>query len=120
MEQTNENSTDEANKTLLRLVLDRGMASVLIDFLWAAKALGLQAWAIEEALTEFDASSADTVKRYLAENQKNAKLGTLQMSDVTEMLVGAGYESTMVHGTLATLSQVMHGKKIPYSDLKSD
>jgi hypothetical protein len=42
------------------------------------------------------------------------------MSDVTELLVGAGYDSTMVHSILATLSQVMHGKKIPYSDLKTD
>lgn len=110
---------DETAKKLLRLALDKGIAAVLIDFLWAAKAVGLQDWAIQEALAEFDASSAETAKRYLSDNQQNAKLGTLQMSDITELLVGAGYESTMVHGTLATLSQVMHGKKIPYSDLKN-
>ena len=73
-----------------------------------------------DSLAEFEASDAATVKRILAETQQTAKLGTVQMSDVTELLVGAGYDSTMVHSILATLSQVMHGKKIPYSDLKTD
>jgi hypothetical protein len=109
---------DETAKKLLRLLLDKGIASVLADFLWASKSLKLEAWAIDEVLAEFDASDADSIKRLMAETQQNAKLGTVQMSDVTEMLVGAGYESTMVHSILATLSQVMHGKKIPYSDLK--
>lgn len=105
---------DQTAKKQLRLVLDKGVAAVLTDFLWAAKALKLQDWAIEEAERELD---PDTVKKLLADAQQNAKLGTMQMSDVTELLVGAGYESTMVHGIMATLSQVMHGKKVPFSDL---
>ena len=118
MGHTNHEIDAEATKKLLRLLLDKGIASVLADFLWAAKSLKLEAWAIDEVLAEFEASDAATVKRILAETQQNAKLGTVQMSDVTELLVGAGYESTMVHSVLATLSQVMHGKKIPYSDLR--
>ena len=105
---------DETAKKQLRLVLDKGVAAVLTDFLWAAKALKLQDWAIEEAGRELD---PDTVKKLLTDAQQNAKLGTMQMSDATELLVGAGYESTMVHGIMATLSQVMHGKKVPFSDL---
>ena len=110
---------EDLAKTQLRMALDRGLAAVLIDFLWAAKAMGLESWAIEEAKREFDQSTAKTVEDYLADAQQNAKRGTLDLSNITEMLVGAGYESTMVHGALATLSQVMHGKKIPFSDSKS-
>lgn len=120
MTQTNHEIDDDNAKKLLRLALDKGMAAVLIDFLWAANALGLQDWAIEEVMNEFDASTANTVKQYLVETQQHAKLGTVQMSDVTQLLVEAGYESTMVHSILATLSQVMHGKKIPFANLPTD
>ncbi|MFM6977254.1 MAG: hypothetical protein ACKOWR_00810 [Micrococcales bacterium] len=107
---------EDTAKIQLRMVLDRGMAAVLIDFLWAAKAMKLEDWAIEEAKREFDNSTAKTVQLYLADAQKNAKRGTLDMSNITEMLVGVGYESTLVHGMLATLSQVMHGKRIPFAE----
>jgi putative dehydrogenase len=111
-------SGEAAARKLLRSVLAKGMASVLIDSMWAAKSMGLQEWALEEAKREFDSSSAKTVQRYLSGTQQHAKRRTVEMSDVTEMLVDAGYESTMVHSILATLSQVMHGKKIPYSELE--
>ena len=107
---------EAAARKLLRSVLAKGMASVLIDFIWAAKSMGLEEWALEEAKQEFDSSNAATAQRYLSGTQQHAKRRTVEMSDVTEMLVEAGYESTMVHSILATLSQVMHGKKIPYSE----
>lgn len=115
MEQNSHGKDQEEAQRLLSQVLEKGVAAVLADYLWAAKTLKLDAWAIEEASREF---GTETVKRLLVDTQQNAKLGTMQMSQVTELLVGAGYESTMVHGILATLSQVMHGKKIPHSDSK--
>lgn len=108
----------EAQK-LLRLMLETGLTATAIDFLWAAKQLGLQDWAFEELKTEFSDASAETAKGYLSHAQQQAKGLTVELSNITELLVGAGYDSTTVHGMLATLSQVMHGKQVPFAEKKS-
>jgi 3-hydroxyisobutyrate dehydrogenase-like beta-hydroxyacid dehydrogenase len=111
-----ETAGEAAARKLLSSILTEGMTAVSIDFIWAAKQMGLENWAIEELKREFDSSSAATARGYLIETQQNAKRKTIEMTDVTEMLVEVGYQSTMVHNILATLSQLMHGKKIPFSD----
>ena len=106
-------------QVLLSALLTNGLAAVSCDFLWAAKKLGLEEWAKAELACNFGSDSDISATRLLSETQSNAKRMTVEMSNITELLINAGYESTMVHSVLATLSQVMHGKKIPFSDSKS-
>ena len=106
---------EAAARKLLRSILAKGMAAVLIDTLWAAESMGLQQWAYEEILREFDSSSPETAKRYLTGTAQHVKRRQIEMMDVTEMLNEVGYQSTMVDGVALTYSRILHSKKIPYS-----
>ena len=108
---------DAAARELLSSLLTKGMAAVAIDYLWAAKALGLEDWALEELKNEFDSSSSSTALRYLADTQRNAKRRQVEMADISEILSGSGYESTMVHGIEATLTLIVHSKKVPFAQI---
>jgi hypothetical protein len=108
---------DSAAREMLSFMLKQGMAAVLADYLWAAKSLGMQDWAFDEVKREFDAINSEAANAILSATQKQAKLLTVEMSNLTALLVGAGYESTTVHAMLATFSQVMHGKRIPFAEI---
>ena len=110
-------SGDKAAKSLLLKMLAEGITAVSIDFLWAAKSLGLENWAFEELKREFDSSDAATAQLYLNSALQNAKRSTIEMTQVNELLAEARYDSTMAHGTMATLSQIMHSKPIPFAKL---
>ena len=108
---------EAAARKLLRSILAKGIASVLIDCLWAAESMGLQEWAYEEILREFDSSTSATAKRYLSGTAKHVKRRQIEMMDVTEMLAEIGYQPTMVDGVALTYSRILHSKKIPFSNL---
>ena len=109
---------EAAARKLLRSIFAKGMAAVVIDYLWAAQELGLEDWALEEVMSEFDASTRETVKRYLSGTAKHAKRRSVEMADVVAMLSETGYESTMVGPIELTLNRVIHSKKIPFSSLE--
>jgi len=115
LEYVSEVPGEAAARKLLRSILAKGMASVLIDCLWASESMGLQDWAYEEILREFDSSSADTAKRYLTGTAQHLKRRQIEMMDVSEMLNESGYQSTMVDGVALTYSRILHGTKIPFS-----
>lgn len=115
LEYVSEVPGEAAARKLLRSILAKGMASVLIDCLWAAESMGLQNWAYEEILREFDSSSAETAKRYLTGTAQHLKRRQIEMMDVSEMLNETAYQSTMVDGVALTYSRILHGKKIPFS-----
>lgn len=106
---------EAAARKLLRSILAKGMAAVLIDTLWAAESMGLHDWAFEEILREFDSSSADTARRYLSGTAQHVKRRQIEMMDVAEMLNETGYQSTMVDGVALTYSRILHSKKVPFS-----
>ncbi len=108
---------EAAARKLIRSIVAKGMAALIIDCLWAAKEMGLEDWAIQEIKNEFDSSSSATVQRYLDGTAKHAKRRSVEMADVVEMLSDAGYDSTMVAPIELTLSRVMHGKRIPFANL---
>lgn len=113
-------SGDPDARKLLSFMLEQGIAAALTDYLWAAKALGMQDWAFDQAKQQFDAINSESAQEVIDATQKQAKLLTVEMSNLTQLLVNAGYESTTVHGMLATFSQVMHSKRIPFAELKKD
>ena len=115
LEYVSEVPGEAAARKLLRSIFAKGMAAVLIDCLWAAESMGLQDWAYDEILREFDSSSAETAKRYLSGTAQHVKRRQIEMMDVTEMLADAGYQPTMVDGVALTYSRILHSKKIPFS-----
>ena len=117
LEYVSEKPGDAAARRLLRSIVEKGTAALIVDLLWAAEAMGLEDWALEEIKREFDTNSSKTVQLYLDGTAQHAKRRTMEMNDVTEMLTDAKYESTTVHGTFATLSMVMHGKRVPFAKL---
>lgn len=108
---------EAAARKLVRSILAKGIAAVTIDALWAAEAMGLSDWALDEFSREYDSMSRDTLHRYLDGTQQHAKRRQVEMADVVEMLSDAGYDSTMTRGVEITLSQVVHGKRIPFAEL---
>ena len=109
---------EAAARKLLRSIVAKGMAALIIDCLWAAQSMGLEEWAIDEIKREFDSSDSSTVQRYLDGTAKHAKRRQVEMSDVVQMLSESGYDSTMVAPVELTLSRVIHGKKIPFADTR--
>ncbi len=73
---------EAAARKLLRSILAKGMAGVLIDCLWATESMGLQDWAFEEIQREFDSSSSATSKRYLSGTAQHLKRRQIEMMDV--------------------------------------
>lgn len=106
---------EAAARELIRSMVTKGMAAVAIDALWAAKELGLQDWAIDEIKREFESATAGSFQRQLDATAKNPKRHSVELGNVVEMLSEAGYESTTLNGVAATLSKVMHSKKIPHA-----
>lgn len=106
---------DASARRLLRSLLAKGLAGVFIDTLWAAEALGMQAWAFEEIVREFDSASAGAAQRFLSDTATNIKRRQIDMIDVVEMLTESGYDSTMIAPIEFTYGRVLHGKKIPFS-----
>jgi 3-hydroxyisobutyrate dehydrogenase-like beta-hydroxyacid dehydrogenase len=120
LEYVSEQPGDAAARKLIRSIVAKGMAALIIDTLWAAKSMGMEDWAIAEIKNEFDTSSSATVQRYLDGTAKHAKRRSVEMTDVVEMLADSKYDSTMVNGVSLTLSHVMHGRKIPFAKPTDD
>lgn len=106
---------DATARRLIRSLLAKGLAGVFIDTLWAAEALGMQGWAFEEIVREFDSASAGQAQRFLSDTASNIKRRQIDMIDVVEMLTESGYDSTMIAPIEFTYGRVLHGKKIPFS-----
>ena len=100
---------------LIRSLLAKGIAGAVIDCLWAAESMGLQSWAYQEILEEFEASSAETARQYLSGTAQHIKRRQIEIMDVVSMLNEAGYESTMLPGIEFNYGRILHGKKIPFS-----
>lgn len=104
-----------AARALLGSILEKGLAGVLIDVLWAAESMGQKDWAYGEILREFESSSGETAKRYLSDTAQHLKRRQIEMMDVVEMLRDADYDSTTVSAIQTNYSRILHGKKIPFS-----
>ena len=100
---------------LIRSLLTKGIAGAVIDCLWAAESLGMQSWAYQEILEEFEASSAETAQQYMSGTAQHIKRRQIEIMDVVAMLNETGYESTMLPGIEFNYGRILHGKKIPYS-----
>ena len=105
-----------AARNLARSMLAKGLAGVVIDYMWAAEALGLADWAYDEMLREFDGMDRSTAMGYLEETVKNAKRREIEMLDIVEMLEESDYHSLFVPPTQLVYNKVYHSIKVPHSE----
>jgi 3-hydroxyisobutyrate dehydrogenase-like beta-hydroxyacid dehydrogenase len=105
-----------AARNLTRSMLAKGLAGVVIDYMWAAEAMGLEDWAHEEMLRAFDAMTRETATGYLEETVKNAKRREIEMLDIVEMLEEADYHSLFVPPTQLVYNKVYHSIKVPHAN----
>lgn len=118
LEYVSEDAGEAAARKLLRSILAKGFAGVIVDYLWAAESMGLEEWAYHEVLNEFDTMDRDTAQRYLDGTAVHFKRRQIEMMDVVEMLTESGYESTMLAPIQFNYGRIMHGKKIPFAKTK--
>jgi 3-hydroxyisobutyrate dehydrogenase-like beta-hydroxyacid dehydrogenase len=105
-----------AARDLTRSMLSKVLAGAVIDYMWAAEAVGLEDWAHEEMLRAFDAMTRDTATGYLEETVKNAKRREIEMLDIVEMLEEADYHSLFVPPTQLVYNKVYHSIKVPHAN----
>jgi len=105
-----------AARNLTRSILAKVLAGAVIDYMWAAEAMGLEDWAHDEMLRAFDAMTRDTATGYLEETVKNAKRREIEMLDIVEMLEEADYHSLFVPPTQLVYNKVYHSIKVPHSE----
>jgi 3-hydroxyisobutyrate dehydrogenase-like beta-hydroxyacid dehydrogenase len=110
-------SGDVAARTLVRTLLVNGLAEVLADTLWAAESLGIEDWAWSDIKEELIAMDGDTAQEFIDDTAYNFKRHQIAMQDVVEMLTSSGYDSTMIAPIQFTHGRIMHGKKIPHSQV---
>lgn len=111
---------EAAARNLLRGMLAKGIAGVVIDTLWAAESIGLEAWAYQEILDEFTEMNEDTVKEFIESTAVHFKRRQIEMADIVDMLAEAEYESTMMAPVQFNYGRIMHGKQIPFSKKKPE
>ena len=105
---------DAAARLLTRSILAKCMAGVVVDYMWAAEAMGVADWAYDELLSEFDGLTAEAAKRYLAETVANPKRAEIEMVDIIEMLGAADYHSIFVPPTQLIYNRIYHSIKVPF------
>jgi len=105
-----------AARNLTRSILAKVLAGAVIDYMWAAEAMGLEDWAHDEMLRAFDAMTRDTATGYLEETVKNAKRREIEMLDIVEMLEVASYHSLFVPPTQLVYNKVYHSIKVPHAN----
>lgn len=109
---------EAAARNLLRGMLQKGIAGVVIDTLWAAESLGLEEWTYREILTEFNEMSEDTAREFIESTAVHFKRRQIEMADIVDMIAEADYESTMMAPVQFNYGRIMHGKQIPFSQKK--
>jgi L-threonate 2-dehydrogenase len=108
---------DVAARTSIRALFTHGLAEVITDTLWAAESLGIEDWAWSVIREEFIAHNDESAQALIDDIAHNFKRHQITMQDVVELLANSGYESTMIAPIQFTHGRIMHGMKIPFSQV---
>jgi len=111
---------DAAARQLVHSMLIKNMAGVVVDYMWAAQALGVTDWAFQALQDEFDDMTSETAKTFLVETVGNAKRLEIEMTDIVETLESVEYPSMFVPQTQLVYNKTYHSIKVPYSEAEED
>ena len=107
---------DAGARELTRSLMSKFIASAIVDYLWTAQAMGLDEWAFEEMLREFDAMDAESAKRLMNDVVSNPKRREIEMLDIIEMLDRVDHKSLFVPATQLVYNKVYHSIKVPHAE----
>lgn len=105
---------DAAGRGLLRDLLAKGMAGVLVDCLWAAQSMGQQDWAYREILDGFESASAETAKRLISGTAQQVKRREMELLEIAQMLRDSNYDSPMISALQFNYGRILHGTRVPF------
>jgi putative dehydrogenase len=111
---------DAAARQLVHNMLVKNMAGVVVDYMWAAQAMGVTDWAYQALQVEFEGMTSETAKSYLVETVSNAKRLEIEMTDIVETLESVEYPSMFVPQTQLVYNKTYHSIKVPYSEPEDD
>ncbi|MEM9564318.1 MAG: DUF1932 domain-containing protein [Actinomycetota bacterium] len=105
-------------KKLLRSVLMKGTASLLVEAVRAGAAADDLAWLWNNLADEFDVAGEPWMRRLVAGSRLHARRRLGEMEAAAAMLETLGIEPTMTRATVASLTDLVAGAGIP--DLPPD
>jgi 3-hydroxyisobutyrate dehydrogenase-like beta-hydroxyacid dehydrogenase len=92
-----------ATRKLLRSVVTKGLAAILIEALRAGGAAGLRNWLWEHLVAELEALDGRFVRRLVEATGPHAERRQHEMEAATRMLIDLGVEPRMTAATVASL-----------------
>jgi putative dehydrogenase len=103
-----------AGRGLLRDLLAKGMAGVIVDCLWAAQSIGQQEWAYREILDLLESASAETAKRLISGTATQVKRREMELLEIAQMLRDSDYKSPMISALQFNYGRILHGTRVPF------
>lgn len=97
---------DAAARKLLRSVLMKGLAALVIESMRAGEAAGVGGWLWEHLVTEIDAADEALVRRLVEGTQPHAVRRRHEMESAAAFLAELGVDPVMTRATVETLSRV--------------
>ncbi len=101
------NAGDAATRKLLRSVMMKGLAAVIIESMRAGKAAGCSEWLWENLSTEIAQADQAFITRLVTGTQPHAHRRLHEMECSAELLKDLGIEPTMTLATLESLKSVI-------------
>jgi 3-hydroxyisobutyrate dehydrogenase-like beta-hydroxyacid dehydrogenase len=100
---------DAATRKLLRSVLWKGTATVVVEALAAAQAAGCEPWMREQIAALFEGADRDLIDRMELGSRKHAARRAREMADVAELLRELGVEPRVAEAARGWLEQLDRG-----------
>ncbi|MFP3461088.1 NAD(P)-binding domain-containing protein [Arthrobacter globiformis] len=91
---------------LLRSVLMKGMASVVVEAVTAGRAAGLESWIREQISRQLAGDGQAVIDRFLAGTSKHAVRRSREMQDTAEYLSELGVPAEMTAASAAALTRI--------------
>jgi 3-hydroxyisobutyrate dehydrogenase-like beta-hydroxyacid dehydrogenase len=91
---------------LLRSIVMKGIASVVVEAVTAGKAAGLESWIRDQIAAQLAGDGHKVVDRFLTGTQKHAKRRMQEMKDTAQYLSGLGVPAEMTEASASALDRM--------------
>jgi 3-hydroxyisobutyrate dehydrogenase-like beta-hydroxyacid dehydrogenase len=108
---------EAATRKLLRSVIMKGLAALLMESMEAAQLVGKRDWLWDHLVGELTTVDAALLRRLLLDTAPHAERRLDEMKAAQELLVGLGVPAHMTTATIAHLERLI-GQGTPYISLE--
>jgi 3-hydroxyisobutyrate dehydrogenase len=91
---------------LLRSVLMKGLASVVVEAVTAGRAAGLESWIREQIARQLAGDGQAVIDRFLTGTSKHAVRRSREMQDTADYLAELGVPAEMTEASAAALARI--------------